>query len=53
MCIQKLNRRDRSFEDELNSLCDELRSYDNEYIQNILFDLDGQVKALNMTMDGK
>ena len=54
MCIQKLNRRDRSFEGELNSLCDELRSYDNEYIQNILFDLDGQVKeALNMTMDGE
>ena len=53
-CLQKLNRRDRSFESEINDFCRELEEYSSDYIKNILFDMDGQVKeALNMTMEGE
>ena len=53
-CLQKLNRRDRSFESELNDFCRELEEYSSDYVRNILFDMDGQVKeALNMTMQGE
>ena len=54
-CIQKKKYNDTSFISELNQFIEHLKKEStNEYIQNILFDLDGQVKeALNMTSQGE
>tara|TARA_B100000427_G_scaffold329413_1_gene345525 strand:- start:695 stop:2977 length:2283 start_codon:yes stop_codon:yes gene_type:complete len=54
-CIEKKKYNDLTFVDELNHSIEQLKKEStNEYIQNIAFDLDGQVKeALNMTTEGQ
>jgi hypothetical protein len=55
-CIDLKKFNDNSFEGLLNELITEIRgvSESNEYLSNILFDLNGQVKeALNMTSQGE
>ncbi len=53
-CIDKKKYNDLSFVDELNQFIGHLKKEStNEYIQNLILDLDGQVKeALNMTSQG-
>ena len=55
-CISKKKFNDNSFKQLLNELITDIQEegVENEYISNILFDLNGQVKeALNMTSDGE
>lgn len=55
-CISKKKFNDNSFKSLLNDLIADIQEegVDNEYISNILFDLNGQVKeALNMTSEGE
>ena len=54
-CISKKKFNDNSFKQLLNDLITDIQEegVENEYISNILFDLNGQVKeALNMTSEG-
>jgi len=55
-CISKKKFNDNSFKSLLNELITDIQEegVENEYISNILFDLNGQVKeALNMTSEGE
>ena len=55
-CISKKKFNDNSFKPLLNELITDIQEegVENEYISNILFDLNGQVKeALNMTSEGE
>ena len=55
-CISKKKFNDNSFKQLLNELITDIQEegVENEYISNILFDLNGQVKeALNMTSEGE
>ena len=51
--IRKAQFNDRSFEDEISAMVGEIESSQSEYIKNMLFDLNGQIKeSLNMTVIG-
>ena len=54
-CSRKVKYQEKSFISEIQEFCEEMkREADSKYIQNLCFDMDGQVKeALNMTNKGE